>query len=58
VQGTVGTNTPRAVASVVLGEIDMADNIFVDGWVLVTIVDDVSGDGTVDIYDLILVVSQ
>jgi len=46
-----------AYAEPVLGEKETGNNSFYDGLVLVTIVGDVNGDGTVDIYDLILVAS-
>ncbi len=39
----------------VSGEIDIADNVYADGMVTVTISGDVNGDGCVDIHDLTLV---
>jgi hypothetical protein len=52
-----GNYTIWAYAWPVPGETDTANNILFDGWVVVTITGDVNGDGTVDIYDLILVAS-
>lgn len=42
-----------AVAWQVPGELDVADNALMDGWVLVTIPGDVEGDGDVDIFDIV-----
>jgi len=41
------------VASAVYGEIDMEDNAFVDGWIIVTIPGDVDGNFRVNIYDAV-----
>jgi hypothetical protein len=47
-----GNYTLWAYAEPVQGETDTADNVFVDGWVFVSIVGDVSGDGKVDLVDV------
>lgn len=47
-----------AYAQPVQGEIKIADNLFIDNWVKVAIVGDVNVDGTVDIYDLIMVATS
>ncbi len=52
-----GNYTLQAVADVVPGEVDTADNLYVDGTVMVTILGDVNGDGTVDIFDAIVLAS-
>lgn len=49
-----GNYAIMAEASVVSGEIDTVDNLYVDGEVTVTFPGDVNGDFTVNIYDLIL----
>jgi len=49
-----GNYTIRAYAWPVLGETDIEDNTFVDGWIVVTILGDINGDYIVDIYDAIL----
>ena len=48
-----GNYTISAYASLVLGEIDMVDNSYTDGKVVVTIQGDINGDGTVNILDAI-----
>jgi parallel beta-helix repeat protein len=53
-----GNYTISAVADTVPGETDVADNTFIDGWVIVSMVGDISGlggvpDGLVDIDDVI-----
>jgi hypothetical protein len=55
-----GNYTISANATVLPGETDVADNTFTDGWVIVSMVGDVSGpdgwpDGLVDIDDVILI---
>jgi hypothetical protein len=45
-----------AYAWPIQGEIDIADNTFSDGWVVVTIPSDINGDFKVDIKDLVLVI--
>jgi len=52
-----GNYIVSAYAWPVPGETDTADNAFTNGQVIVTMPGDVNGDGTVDIYDLILVAS-
>jgi len=47
--------TIKAEASVVPGDIDTADNVYIDGKVKVNLPGDVNGDGTVDILDLSIV---
>jgi hypothetical protein len=49
-----GNYTLQAVADVVPGEIDTANNMYVDGTVTVTMLGDINGDGTVDIFDAIV----
>ncbi|MGD0495334.1 MAG: PQQ-binding-like beta-propeller repeat protein [Candidatus Bathyarchaeia archaeon] len=49
-----GNYTLSAYAWPVLGEISIADNNFIGGTVKVTILGDINGDGTVDIYDAII----
>jgi len=58
------TNVPRchnytikAVASIVPGEINIDNNTFIDGWVKVTIMGDMNGDGIVDVSDLVIAVN-
>lgn len=41
------------MADTVPGEVDTADNIHIDGWIIVTLIGDVNGDGTVNILDAI-----
>ncbi len=43
----------HAIAEPVAGEIDMADNTFIDAWILVTIPGDINGDKRVDRLDAI-----
>ncbi len=50
---TFGNYTMSAKAEEVLGESEISDNVFVDGWVLVTMPGDVDGDGDVDLYDAV-----
>ena len=47
-----GNYTTGAVADTVPGETDTTDNTFVYGWVVVTILGDVTGDGVDDASDL------
>jgi hypothetical protein len=49
-----GNYTISAYAVPVLGEINVADNTCNDGVIKVVIPGDINGDGTVDIYDAIL----
>jgi hypothetical protein len=48
-----GNYTISVYATPVLGETEVSDNTFVDGWVVVTIKGDVDGDFDVDIYDVV-----
>jgi len=50
-----GNYTISAVADSVLGETNIADNIFIDGWVFVAMPGDINADGTVDIFDLVII---
>jgi hypothetical protein len=50
-----GNYTITTLASIMLGETDIADNTYIDGWVLETIMGDVNGDGRVNIVDISLV---
>lgn len=50
-----GNYTLQAVAAPVPGEVDIADNVFVDGWIMVSWVGDLNGDGVVDIFDIVIV---
>lgn len=50
-----GNYTISSTASIILGETDTADNTYIDGWVLETILGDVNGDGQVNILDISLV---
>ena len=47
-----GNHTIYAVADVVEGETDVADNTFTDGWVFVAMVGDINADGKVDVKDV------
>ena len=52
-----GNYTAKAVADTVLNETDTSDNIYIDGWIMVLIVGEVTGpdgwpDGKVDIRDI------
>jgi ABC-type transport system substrate-binding protein len=47
-----GNYTIKAVADIVSGEMDAADNTFIDGWVFVAMVGDVDANGKVDMIDL------
>jgi hypothetical protein len=47
--------TISAYASPVPYEINLENNLFVDGWVKIKMLGDVNGDGAVDIYDIVLV---
>jgi hypothetical protein len=51
-----GNYTIWAHVWLVPGEIEIADNTFSDGWVVVTILGDINGDFKVDIKDLVLVI--
>jgi hypothetical protein len=46
--------TIKAEASVVPYEMDLADNIYIDGKVKIKMLGDANGDGAVDIYDLVI----
>jgi len=50
-----GNYTVSAYAWSVPGETDTTDNTFVDGWIVITIVGDVNGDGVVDIFDCVTI---
>lgn len=50
-----GSYTITANATILIDEWDTADNIYINGNVLVTIPFDVNGDGIVDIFDLVIV---
>jgi len=50
-----GNYTISAYAPPVIGENNVANNRLVDGWVVVTILGDVTGDGRVDILDIFVV---
>lgn len=50
-----GNYTISAVADSVLGETNIADNTFIDGWVFVAMPGDINADGTVDIFDLVII---
>jgi hypothetical protein len=47
-----GNYTIKAVADIVSGEMDAADNTFIDGWIFVAMVGDVDANGKVDMIDL------
>lgn len=49
--------TISAEASPVPYELDLANNIYVDGFVMIKILGDVNGDGTVDIFDIVIAAS-
>lgn len=58
--GSKGNYTIKAVADVVLGEIDVEDNTYIDGWIIVSGLGDLTGpdgwpDNKVDIRDIALV---
>ena len=48
-----GNHTISAYATTVPGELEVVDNMLVDGWVFVTIPGDIAGDQDVDIYDIV-----
>jgi len=48
-----GNYTISATADIVPGEIDTADNRFIDGWTFLTLPGDVDGDRDVDIFDIV-----
>ena len=50
---TKGNYTISAIADVILGETDTADNTLVNGWIFVTIPGDVDGDMDIDIFDIV-----
>ena len=54
----LGTYTVSASANIVPGETNTADNTFIDGTVQVKIPGDINGDGIVDIYDAVLLISD
>ncbi|MFQ5999164.1 MAG: CARDB domain-containing protein [Candidatus Bathyarchaeia archaeon] len=47
--------TVRVEADVVPGEIDIGDNVYVDGTVKVKMFGDINGDGIIDIVDIVIV---
>lgn len=51
----LGNYTISAYAWPVPSETDLADNTYVDGWVIVAILGDVNGDGIVDIFDCVVI---
>jgi len=51
-----GNYTVTAIADIVPGEIDTADNTLIDGMVLVTIPGDVNGDHVVDMKDIFQII--
>jgi len=53
-----GNYTIWAYAWPVQGETDTADNIYEDGWVLVSCVGDVNGDKKTTISDIVLVIEK
>jgi len=48
-----GNYTINAYVAPVPNETDRADNTLIDGWVFVSIPDDVDGDRDVDLYDVV-----
>lgn len=48
-----GNYTISANATILVGETDVDDNTFVDGWVFVTIAGDVDGNRRIDIFDIV-----
>jgi len=46
--------TISAEASPVLYELDLTNNVLVNGWVKIKILGDVNGDGKIDIFDIVL----
>jgi len=46
--------TIRAEASQVPYELNLDNNVFIDGWVKIKIIGDINGDGTVDLFDAVL----
>jgi hypothetical protein len=55
---TKGSYTISAIADTVADETSTADNTFIDGVVVVTILGDINGDLKVDIKDLVLVIKH
>jgi hypothetical protein len=51
----IANYTISVIADTVTGETEIADNTFVDGWVLVTTPGDVNGDGVIDIFDCVTI---
>ena len=52
-----GNYTITAVADIVPGETDVADNTYNYGWMFITIAGDMDGDGDVDIFDIVIIAS-
>jgi hypothetical protein len=50
-----GNYTLTAIADIVSGEIDVAENTYYYGWMFVTIAGDIDGDGDVDIFDIVII---
>jgi hypothetical protein len=46
--------TMSAMADTLLGETDTEDNTLIDGWVFVGVPGDINADGTVDVFDAVL----
>jgi len=51
----IGKYTLGAVADTVTNETDTADNTYIDGWIIITILGDVNGDFEVDVFDKVIV---
>lgn len=51
----LGNYTISAIATPVPGETDTTDNIYIDGWVTITILGDLNLDGVVNILDVVYV---
>jgi hypothetical protein len=49
--------TMKAEASHVPYEFNFANNIYINGWVKIKMIGDINGDGIIDIYDIVILVS-
>jgi len=49
--------TIKAEASHVPYEFNFENNIYIDGWVHIKMIGDINGDGAIDIYDIVLMIS-